>query len=76
MVIVTIAIWPHGDKTLERLVHRLEISNASDFADVSDYAVTHLDHQSRTTSRFRVMGHLRALGVVPLVRAVLERLRS
>lgn len=74
-VIVTIAVHPHGDRSRERVIHKLEIANASEDGECCDYVVHH-EENGRNVRRFKVKGHLKVLGVVALVRKVLEELRS
>lgn len=72
MLVVRVEMWPGGDELLARNLGRMEISNISDLAPVSDYLVVVQTGKDR--ARREVKGHTRDDGFWELVRKACDAL--
>ena len=80
MMVVSIEIWPGGDKSYGFEIGRMEVSNISNLAEVSDYHA-HIVQRGASSLNVSAMdktvlvqGHPRRNGAWALVRRVLDRL--
>lgn len=80
MMVVTIEIWPGGDECYSFEIGRMEVSNISNLAEVSDYHA-HIVQRGTPSLNVNAMektvlvqGHRRRSGAWALVRRVLDRL--
>lgn len=80
MMVVSIEIWPGGDESGSFEIGRMEVSNISNLAEVSDYHahIVQLCTPSLNVNAMDktvlVQGHPRRNGAWDLVRRVLDRL--
>ena len=75
MMRVIVEIHPHGSASDKRTIATIDIANVSELAETSDYLVT-ATFDDGPPRRWRVCGHRRRDGWIPLVRGVLDRLAS
>jgi hypothetical protein len=79
MIVVTVELLPGGDASRRETIASAEIANVSGLAASSNYecVVTSKGETSLgiepTSSKFRVCGHHRQDGVLPLLRRVFRR---
>ncbi len=80
MMVVSVQIWPNGDVSGRFEIGRMVLSNESNLAEISDYAVHVTQRASRALqvgaidTTVEIAGHPRREGPWALVRRVLDRL--
>jgi hypothetical protein len=76
MLVVKLEVWPGGDEKASTEIGRLEISNLSGLAPVSDYDVRLTNRGEYACNAVgHVEGHERSLGAWALVRRALEAVK-
>ncbi len=76
MILVTVELLPGGDATRRETIATAEIANVSELADSSSYDCYIKAHSwpaqniGATNRHFRICGHRRAAGILPLLRRV------
>ena len=82
MIVVTIELLPGGSEHLRKPIATMHISNRSDLAEISDYAVQAMEgpnHLAATPARIAecaVVNHVRRQDVWALLEAAAAELRT
>lgn len=73
MMRVLVEIHPHGDSKRKRTIASIDLANVTELDAISNYEIT--GRTDRLSAfRFRLDGHERARGWIPLVRRALNLL--